>query len=257
MGGGVHPLEVRRHRDADAVGRQGARARRGSGVDRSRERADRPRLQPFRRPAARAARPLGDRPVRAHRQGRLGVRARHHRRQGPALHHAQGRTAPRRGERAAGQSPFRVRRRGGDRRHDDRRLDRAGRARRRRGRHLRRRHDPHRHAGLQPRDARLDQLRPRGDDGRARPPLGDVRRRGAQRRPRLAQVLLGGARGRERAAARAAARRDRPADGRGARRAGSSCRRAPTSSSSRAPESSTRMRRSSSTSARSRSRPPT
>ena len=60
--------------------------------------------------------------------------------------------------------------------------------RRGRGRHLRRRDDPHRRAGVQPRDARPDRLRPQGDDGRARPPLGDVRRRGAQRDPRADAV---------------------------------------------------------------------
>ena len=141
----LHPPRGR-HGRADAVGREGARPRRVPRVGRSGERADRARLRPLRRPAAGAARPLGVGSVRADDQGRLGVRPRRDGRQGAGLHPAQGRAAPRRAECAAGEPPFRVRRRRGDRRHDDRRLDREGRRRRGRGDHLRRRHAARRRA---------------------------------------------------------------------------------------------------------------
>ena len=141
------------------------------------ERADRPRLQPLRRPAARAARAVGVGPVRARDPRRVGVRARRRRRQGPALARPQGRAAARRGERAAGQSPHRVRRRGGGRRPHDRRLGRAGRARRRRVRDLRRRDAAPRRADHRARDARSRRRRRQGAHRRARPALRDVRRR--------------------------------------------------------------------------------
>ena len=70
-----------------------------------------------------AARALGVGSVRADDQGRVGVRARRHRRQGAGVHPAEGGAATRRAERAPGQPAFCVRRRRGDRRHDDRRLD--------------------------------------------------------------------------------------------------------------------------------------
>ncbi len=150
MGLRLHPAH-RRHRRFDAVRREGARARRDPGVDRSGERADRARLRPLRRAAARAARPLGERPVRAHDQGRVGLRARNRGRQGAGLHPVEGGAAARRGERASGQPALRVRRRGGDRRSHDRRLARHRRARCECGHHLRRRHGAHGRAAVQPR----------------------------------------------------------------------------------------------------------
>ena len=108
-----------------------------------------------------AARALGVAAVRADRARRLALRARSRRRQGPALHPAQGRRAARRRGRAARERAVHVRRRGGVGRPLDRRLPRGGRAWRRRVRDLRR---AHARAGqarvLRDRDAR-DRVLPR------------------------------------------------------------------------------------------------
>src|SRR5207247_907805 len=80
-----------------------------TGVERSRRRSDRALLRPLRRAAAGSARALGYRSVRAHDQGRVGVRARRHRRQGAGLHSPQGCTEAHRGECAPRQPPVRMR----------------------------------------------------------------------------------------------------------------------------------------------------
>ena len=140
---------------------------------------------------------------------------------------SSGRAGARAGGRAAGERPLLLRRRGGDRRAPDRRVPRGGRARRRRGAHLRQRHDPVRPAGLQPRRAGsvLPRRRP---DRRARPPLGDLRRGGAQRRAcaRAGDLALVARDGRlPEPLRRGSSRRPRRSCA-----AGRSCRRAPTSS---------------------------
>ena len=196
-------------------------------------------------------------PFDADDQGRVGVRARHHRRQGPGLHPAEGGAEARRGERAARQPALRLRRRGGGRRQHDRRLPRHRRSRRGRGHHLRRRHAPHRHAGVRPRDARADRIRRRREDGRARPALGHVRRSRAERRARADALLRGGARRPERAAAGAAPRRHRCADGRGAQLVGRASVRRRRARRRRVRGRSIQTRPDSSTSAPSRSRRPT
>ena len=214
-------------------------------------------LRALRRAAACAARPLGERAVRAHDQGRVGVRARHRRRQGPALHPAEGGAEARRGERATRQPALRVRRRGGDRRSHDRRLPQDRRARRERGDHLRRRHGAHGRAGVRSCDARPHRLRRQGDDGRARSALRHVRRRRAERDPRAHADLRSGHRRPERIAARAAARRASPRRRRRSSRAGRRCPQATTSCRRKARARSIRTRRSSSTSGRWPSPPPT
>ena len=85
--------------------------------------------------------------------------------------------------RAADQHPRRLRRRGGGRRPVDRRVPRAGRARRRRLRDLRRRHGVARRCLRSRRHPRPRRVQPPRAHGRARPPLGDVRQRGAERDP--------------------------------------------------------------------------
>ena len=87
-----------------------------------------------------AARPLGVAAVRADRPRRLALRARRRRRQGPAVHPAEGGRAARRRGRAARQRAVHVRRRGGVGRALDHRLPRGRRARGRRVRDLRREH---------------------------------------------------------------------------------------------------------------------
>ena len=148
-----------------------ARDRRDPRVAGRRRRADGDRLRALRRPAAGAARGLGEPAVRADRARRLALRARRRRRQGPALPPAEGGRAARRRRRAAGERALHLRRRGGVRRPLDRRLPRGGRARGRRVRHLRRAHARAGRPDLRDRDARPCVLpRPR-PDRRARPAL--------------------------------------------------------------------------------------
>ena len=106
------------------MGRAAAHDRRDPRLARSGDGADDSLLRAFRRAAARPTRALGDGAVRARRARRLAVRAGVRRRQGPALHAAQGGGAARGRRGASRQPPLRVRRRGGDRRSRDRRLDR-------------------------------------------------------------------------------------------------------------------------------------
>ena len=83
----------------------------------ARARADGPLLRALRRPAARPARALGDAAVRPPPPGRLALRARHRRRQGAAVHAAEGGRAAR-GRRASSRStcasPATARRRSAD-----------------------------------------------------------------------------------------------------------------------------------------------
>ena len=107
---------------------------------------------------------LGEPAVRADRAGRVDLRPRRGRRQGPALSAAEGRRAARCGRLAARQRSVHLRRRGGVRRPLDRRLPRGRRARRRRLHHLRRAHARARPARLLRCDARHLLLpRPRQD----------------------------------------------------------------------------------------------
>ncbi len=131
------------------------------------------------------ARALGDRPVRAHDQGRMGVCARHHRRQGAALHPLEGGAEARRGRTRSpsiSASPATARRRSGATTIVDYLANDDGRRERRR--HLRRRHAAPGSAGVRSCDARPDRLRRQGQDGRARPALRHVRRRSAECDPR-------------------------------------------------------------------------
>ena len=85
-----------RHRRARAAGRAAARGRRGAGLDRPRPRTDRPPLRALRRPAARSARRLGHRRrSSSHERDGWLYAPRHRRRQGPALHAAEGGRAAR------------------------------------------------------------------------------------------------------------------------------------------------------------------
>ena len=233
------PLGCRLHhrRRWDGGGRRlggaAARDRRDRRHDRRRRGADGALLRPFRRSAARAARAVGERAVRAGDPWGVPVRARDGRRQGTALHVAVGGARARGCRRAAGERPVLLRRRGGDRRPLDRRLPRRGRAWGGRGDHLRQRHDPARAAGVQPGDARARLLPPEAADRRRRPALGRVRRRRAECCARAVGADLPADReGRPARRSRSGAGRYRPTTR--SSRAGPSCRRAPTSSPSRA-----------------------
>ena len=181
--GSSRPLGCRLHHCCrwDGGGRRlggaAARDRRDRRHDRRRGGADGALLRPFRRSAARAARAVGERAVRAGDPWGVPVRPRDGRRQGAALYVALGGARARGCRRAAGERPVLLRRRGGDRRPLDRRLPRRGRAWGGRGDHLRQRHDPARAAGVQPGDARDGLLPPEAADRRRRPALGRVRRR--------------------------------------------------------------------------------
>ena len=156
-----------------------------------------------------------------------------------------------RGGRAAGERPLLLRRRGGDRRPLDRRVPRGG----RRAAPTPRSSST---ADMIRRDLPAFNLATRGlvyfhvtaQDGRARPPLGDLRRRRAQRRACAGAGDLGHRRSR-RPPARAAPARARRRPPTRSCAAGPSCRRAPASSPARARARSTRARPRSSTAGRS------
>ena len=166
--------------------------------------------------------------------GRLALRARRRRRQGPALPPVEGRGAAGGGRLAARERPVRVRRGGGVGRPVDRRVPRGGRAWGRRLRDLRRAPAQARHAGVRDRDPG-DRVLPRARaNRRARSPLRHLRRRGAERDARA------DAGARRRPAPRRAAFPSRSAPGSSGRatkrsRVGASSTRAPRSSLPRAP----------------------
>ena len=139
------------------------------------------RLRALRRSAAGAARGLGHAAVRADGAGRLALRARRRRRQGPALPPVESRGAARGGRLAAGERSVRVRRGGGVGRPVDRRVPRSGRAWGRRLRDFRRALAQARRPGVRDRHTgdRLLQ-RPRADR-RARSSLRHLRGCGAER----------------------------------------------------------------------------
>ena len=128
------------------------------------------------------------------------------------------------GRRAPGQHPHRLGRRGGGRRAVDRRVPAAGRARRRRLRDLRRRHGVAEPAGDLGRDPGPRRLQSAREDRPARPALGDVRQRGAERDPRPAADAHRDPAA-QRPRARCAPGRDRAGHRRGARGLGDAASR--------------------------------